>query len=47
MCKLLKIAQDIWTVLQSLPSRERGLKYVKIFYQHRGLKGRSPRGSAD
>ena len=26
MCKLLKIAQDIWAVLPSLPSRERGLK---------------------
>ena len=30
MCKLLKIAQDIWAVLPSLPSRERGLK-SKIF----------------
>ena len=31
MCKLLKIAQDIWTVLQSLPSRERGLKFNILF----------------
>lgn len=29
MCKLLKIAQDIWAVLQSLPSRERGLKFLR------------------
>ena len=28
MCKLLKIAQDIWAVLPSLPSRERGLKLL-------------------
>ena len=30
MCKLLKIAQDIWAVLPSLPSRERGLKYAVL-----------------
>ena len=29
MCKLLKIAQEIWAVLPSLPSRERGLKSLK------------------
>ena len=30
MCKLLKIAQDIWAVLPSLPSRERGLKFFAM-----------------
>ena len=34
MCKLLKIAQDIWAVLQSLPSRERGLKFAPLDYQY-------------
>ena len=48
MCKLLKIAQDIWAVLPSLPSRERGLKcllllsrlagWVSLQSRERGLK---------